>query len=109
MFIKRDAASNVIAVSNQCEPGMLAAKLEDLDAIQVFLRQIGDDTQIKFQQSDLAMARVLEDVIGLLIEKGAIRFTDLPEAAQAKLLTRRELRGQYVPSNLIDDSDDLTL
>lgn len=44
-------------------------------------------------QTDLALARVLEDLIDTLIAKGLIQFTDLPVAAQAKLLSRRETRA----------------
>jgi hypothetical protein len=43
-------------------------------------------------ESDLAMARVLEDLVGVLVDKGVLRFTDLPEAAQKKLLARRGAR-----------------
>jgi hypothetical protein len=32
-------------------------------------------------ETDLGLARVLEDLIDLLIKKGAFRFTDLPDAA----------------------------
>ena len=39
------------------------------------------------------MARVLEDLIDVLITRGLIQFTDLPEAAQEKLLERRETRA----------------
>lgn len=44
-------------------------------------------------QSDLALVRVLEDLIDILIPRGLIQFTDLPLAAQAKLLSRRETRA----------------
>ena len=44
-------------------------------------------------ESDVGLARVLEDVIDVLITRGVIQFTDLPEAAQAKLLERRETRA----------------
>jgi hypothetical protein len=36
---------------------------------------------------------VLEDLIDVLITRGVIQFTDLPEAAQAKLLERRQTRA----------------
>jgi hypothetical protein len=36
---------------------------------------------------------VLEDLIDVLITRGVIQFTDLPEPAQAKLLERRETRA----------------
>ena len=44
-------------------------------------------------QTDIGLARVLEDLIDVLITRGVIQFTDLPEAAQAKLLERRETRA----------------
>lgn len=59
-------------------------------------------------QSDLALVRVIEDLIDTLIEKGLIQFTDLPAAAQAKLLSRRETRAALKdPLRLLpaDDAD----
>lgn len=44
-------------------------------------------------QTDADLARVLEDLIDVLITRGVIQFTDLPEAAQVKLLERRETRA----------------
>ena len=44
-------------------------------------------------QTDSGLARVLEDLIDVLITRGLIQFTDLPEAAQAKLLERRQTRA----------------
>ena len=41
------------------------------------------------------MVRVLEDLINLLIDNGVIRITDLPEAAQQKLLERGALRSKF--------------
>ena len=61
-------------------------------------------------QTDTSLVRVLEDLIDVLITRGVIQFTDLPEAAQAKLLERRETRAsldnrlRLLPT---DPSDDL--
>jgi hypothetical protein len=44
-------------------------------------------------QTDASLARVLEDLIDVLITRGVIQFTDLPDAAQAKLLERRQTRA----------------
>ncbi len=44
-------------------------------------------------QTDVALVRVLEDLIDALITRGVIQFTDLPQAAQAKLLERRQSRA----------------
>lgn len=60
-------------------------------------------------QTDSDLARVLEDLIDVLITRGLIQFTDLPDAAQAKLLERRRTRAslsnrlQLLPEN--DEND----
>ena len=60
-------------------------------------------------QSDADMARVMEDLIDVLIQRGVIQFTDLPAPAQAKLLNRRKTRSQIgqslqlLPDNEPDD------
>ena len=49
-------------------------------------------------ESDAAIARVLEDLVDVLITRGVIQFTDLPEAAQSKLLNRRQTRAMLQDS-----------
>jgi hypothetical protein len=49
-------------------------------------------------ESDAAIARVLEDLVDVLITRGVIQFTDLPEAAQNKLLNRRQTRAMLKDS-----------
>lgn len=53
------------------------------------------DTEKRLQQlrqSDMDMIRVLDDLIQVLTQKGVIRVTDLPAAAQAKLMDRSQAR-----------------
>lgn len=57
-----------------------------------------------FRESDIHLARVLEDLIGLLIEREVIRFTDFPAAAQKRLLDRQSMRRQAGGLDLIDDT-----
>lgn len=55
-------------------------------------------------QSDSSIARVLEDLIDVLIQRGVIQFTELPVPAQEKLLARRRTRAQLSNSlNLLPD------
>ena len=54
---------------------------------------IQPDKATALSQTDTSLVRVLEDLIDVLITRGVIQFTDLPEAAQAKLLERRETRA----------------
>lgn len=53
--------------------------------------------------TDIGLVRVLEDTIDLLIERGLIRFTDFPEAAQVKLLERRSMRASLRRLDLLKE------
>ncbi|NLQ16117.1 hypothetical protein HGG82_00585 [Marinomonas sp. M1K-6] len=52
-------------------------------------------TQEILENSDSDMMRILEDLIDLLTEKRLIQFTELPLAAQKKLLGRKWVRGVH--------------
>ena len=59
-------------------------------------------------QTDIGLARVLEDLIEVLITRGLLQFTDLPEAAQTKLLERRQTRANLPHRlELLDDDNGL--
>ncbi|GGW67025.1 tryptophan synthase subunit beta like protein [Alishewanella tabrizica] len=60
----------------------------------------------QLQNSDGELARVLEDVIDALTMKGILTFTDLPIAAQEKLLQRKLLRKRLGGLELISNDDD---
>lgn len=60
----------------------------------------------QFRESDIQLARVLEDLISLLIDRDFIRFTDFPDPAQEKLIKRQGLRSKRTNLNLLDESDD---
>lgn len=47
-----------------------------------------------FNEADAEFVRVLEDLIDTLIMKNVIRHTDLPDAAQRKLMLRKGLRNR---------------
>jgi hypothetical protein len=70
-------------------------------------------------QSDQAITRIIEDLIEVLIDKNLIIFTDLPNGAQRKLLTRklarRMIQGDSISEetsspedpSILSDEDDL--
>ncbi len=60
-------------------------------------------------QSDAELARVTEDLISVLVKKGAILFTDLPDPVQAKLLEREALRNKLDGHDVSFLSEDETL
>src|SRR6187402_2200534 len=109
MYIKRNAAGELIAISKIAASDFVAAAASDADELLVFSQQQKTAEQLALEQTDQTMARVMEDVVNLLVEQGVIRFTDLPDAAQHKLLNRRELRGKRQGIDLLDDGDDLRL
>lgn len=109
MYIKRNQDGAIIAIS-QIEADDISEYLNDnSDELHLYLQSLRPSQMASLEQSDQTMARVMEDVINLLVEQGTIRFTDLPEAAQTKLLSRRKLRGQRQGMNLLDDGDNINL
>ncbi|HYG32262.1 MAG TPA: hypothetical protein VD810_04660 [Methylophilaceae bacterium] len=63
--------------------------------------------QDPFRESDIQLARVLEDLISLLIERDLLRFTDFPDAAQKRLIARQNLRKKNRMSGIIDEDENL--
>lgn len=52
------------------------------------------NTELALNGSDHYMARVLEDIIELLVEKKVLKFNELPSAARDRLDHRQSLRNQ---------------
>ncbi|MBR7887852.1 hypothetical protein J9B83_02775 [Marinomonas sp. A79] len=66
-------------------------------------------TQEILTDSDSEMMRILEDLVDLLTKKRLIQFTELPPAAQKKLLSRKWVRGVHNKheEGLIMETDDI--
>ena len=96
-YVKRDAEGKITAVfKDEAEDGLEAVDTGDPE-LAAFLSGGGGEVVARqeFADSDLGMARVFEDVIDILIERGVFLFQDLPEQAQQKLLSRRGLRKEF--------------
>lgn len=106
MFVKRDSSGAICAVSLAATTEVMEEIADDSAELLVFLQQLRPEMEQSLVQTDLQMARVLEDVVNLLIDKSVIRFTDLPEAAQSKLLIRKEMRGKFQSITLLDDDEE---
>ncbi|MCB2100006.1 MAG: hypothetical protein KDE22_04000 [Rhodobacterales bacterium] len=106
-FIRRDGQGRIDAVFARPEGAATEEVAADAPELLAFLDQGGG--RPSFVESDLAMARVLEDLIDLLIDKGVVMFSDFPEAARRKLLERHGLRKEfaYVDSLFAAGDDDL--
>lgn len=94
-YVTRDVTGKVVAVSELAEsPNAELVPAEHPDMVEFMARMTrGEDAGARFMASDLALIRVLEDVVEVLVTKRLIALTDLPAAAQDKLLERRSLRS----------------
>lgn len=109
MYVKRDPSGEIIAISKLADTSFSEFLADDDLELLAFIQNAKSIGQRALEQTDQTMARVMEDVVNLLVEQGVIRFTDLPDAAQHKLLNRRELRGKRQGIDLLDDGDNLHL
>ena len=89
-FVLRDAAGTISAVSHEQHPGYEWLAPGDSELRRYLATSIAAEDQLS--ASDLDMVRVVEDLIELLVAKGTILFTELPDSAQEKMLSRQKLR-----------------
>mgnify|MGYP000858242913 len=96
-YVHRDAEGTILAVYEEFVEGTEEVDPADpalVEFVRRNLPQAGNVLSDEWVQSDLALARVLEDLIEVLMEKKVILFTDFPEGAQTKLRERRGLRKE---------------
>lgn len=92
-FVKRNEQGVIVAVNAEREPGFE----EELSGESLELATMfggAGQTDASLSATDQDFVRVLEDVVQLLIDKGVILFTDLPESAQEKIMLRQQLRSE---------------
>jgi hypothetical protein len=93
-YVKRDATGKITALSEVASDECPEQASPSDPALLDFLQASGADAspEKRLAASDADLARIVEDLIDLLIEKRLIMFTELPPIAQAKLLNRRRAR-----------------
>lgn len=103
-YILKNEAGVIIAASpdTQVNPDWVEVENTNAEYLE-FL-----DNELKkhhtFRESDIQLARVLEDLISILIDRSLISFTDFPSAAQKRLNERQSLRHKN-KLNLLGDDD----
>jgi hypothetical protein len=98
----RNAQGEIQAVSREVQPGSELLDEHDPE-IQRFFKASADPS---FDAADAGFVRVLEDLIDTLILKNVIHHTDLPLAAQKKLMIRKGLRTRiHGALNLLGNDD----
>jgi len=101
-YVKRDEQGEIVAVYDSPQSDAHESVSINSEELVAFLRESEStaDARAALNDSDLALVRVLEDLINTLIDKGVILFTDLPIAAREKLSNREKIRGHL---NSLDD------
>jgi hypothetical protein len=111
-YVIRDASGKIVQVFEQPVDG----KAEQISSDSADYRQYVDDQAAhtaeelrrQLAASDVGMARLVEDLVDVLIAKGVIKFTDLPPAAGSKYLERQAARERlHSYKNLIVDEKDI--
>jgi len=106
-YVLKGQDGGIIAVSQNETPGegWVAVAGDSTEYLGFLESAIAE--QNPFRESDIQLARVLEDLISLLIDRDLIRFTDFPDPAQKRLIERQTLRMKSKQLNLIDDETSL--
>lgn len=108
-YIERDTAGRIIRVATAPFSGMTEESAHTTPEIGEWLKKQDARSAplLQLQRSDLEMVRVLEDLIEVLMTKGVISITDLPHAAQVKLMNRAQARRELSGlEGLISDDDE---
>lgn len=107
-YINRNKNGDITGFfETQQNEGQEYISLDNAELID-FIKQTATNHDVKtvLSSSDVALIRVLEDLIDTLIDKNVIQFTDLPLVAQGKLANREKIRGHLTTlDNLMSDDD----
>lgn len=104
MYVKRNHEARIIAVSIEKSADFYEWVEDDAPDLMSFLPfppQYSKEDSLAFNDTELI--RVVDDLIDLLTEKQIIQFTELPQAAQLKLLRRQTLRKKANRLDLLSE------
>ncbi|PIE25485.1 MAG: hypothetical protein CSA60_00330 [Neptuniibacter caesariensis] len=119
LYAIRNQDGRITGLSETFQEGAEVVDIKDKDVLEFLSINNNEFSAEEFlKQSDTVVARIFEDLIDVLISKNIIMFTDLPDMAQQKLLSRKlarninrsenedEIQPQHV-SFIIDDDETL--
>jgi len=95
VYVQSDRNGKLLRVEGEPFVGMSGALAFESEELQGWLRaKLDVEAKLSvLKRSDTELVRVLEDLIHILVERGVIRYTDLPAAARQKLDERALLRA----------------
>jgi len=107
-YVQRDSEGGISAVSIEKTASISEWIEPDVPELKDYLSRLASsapEVAGALAESDHALVRVVDDLVNVLIEKNLMRFTDLPEAAQKKLMARQSLRQSLNSRKLLGDED----
>jgi hypothetical protein len=110
LYAQRDESGKIISIFNRPREGAAEEVSHKSDeVIEFFLDGASEEeTKTFLSKTDLEMVRIVEDLIDLLMKKNLILLTDLPAAAQQKLISRKRIRENINDNaQLLIDEDTL--
>lgn len=106
-YVLRNQQGQIIAASTDDQITPEWQEIDQNNAEYLSYIETSLKTHDAFRESDIQLARVLEDLIGILIERNLIQFTDFPSAAQKRLNDRQSMRSKNRLSMIFEDDKGL--
>lgn len=107
VYVQRDAQGKLLRVEPAPFDGMSEPISVESEELHNWLK-VKEEVKARLESlhsSDLELVRVLEDVVNVLVDRGVIQYTDLPEAARTKLDQRAVARADIEGlTSLLKDS-----
>lgn len=95
-YVMRNVSGQIVAILSESIDGAEEVGIHDFELKEFLARETPEEiAQKELRESDQSLIRVIEDLIDVLINNGAISFNDFPEPVQHKLLGRRGLRNRF--------------
>jgi hypothetical protein len=109
-YVQRDGRGRISAISTEKTEAMAEWVDPEAAELKEYLAELAGgahtpEVASALSESDQALIRVVDDLVNVLVEKNLMRFTDLPDAAQKKLLERRSLRQSLTALKLLSDDE----
>lgn len=106
LYAIRNQAGQITSLTDRLTPEGQAVNPTDPEVLAFLSLDESSFTGKDFlDESDLPTIRILEDLIDTLIDQQVIRFTDLPDAAERKLLSRKVARSIAYPDGKGEPDD----
>ena len=102
-YVLRNDQGTIIAASSTVQVDQDWQQIENKHPEYIAFIEAELKQHAAFRESDIQLARVLEDLIEILIERNLIQFTDFPSAAQKRLNDRQSMRSKNRLTMIVED------